>query len=605
MALTNVTIAYEPVVSFSDGTTPFDSYWVAGHSPIVFKFNADPALQLLNGYKVQVQVKVGIRSGHTASPEDPLETVITLSQTPDSNGQVIFDIQEYVQTKLNTRNDNDQPYWPNDLNLWTGFELVYNDFSNDPTNGFSSSTKTTDYYYAVNAALPPGTENNLIEYVNQTDNTLKAKHLSNHLTLPIFNQRPADVATIIDRSLTDNLPPAAEGKFIYQVKFKALNPESGNIEQQTLNQKVVNNNEGVYRLGYNQKSPDAYIIEVETDSNAIGRFSLQRGAKNVLIDWGDGTTEFIENPPFVGANIRQTSIFEHQYTEANTAYEISIDGGLTKPFYSQVPNTGANQLLQVKKFGGVGALSSDWVEAYDGCSRLQINQASDKPDLKGNCGALFRNTDLSLGFPSFYLSGNDKLNLLPVTRFNAFGGSNFNQNINQLDFTNIDQIGGMFARSTFNQPFEPLNFNGTAVSFTFKENTVFNSTIRNLNMANVTNTEQMFKDATSFDQPVDFPSGFTPVTIRNMFNGATDFDYPLDSWNVSNLTDGVALFDNFQSISTVNYDLTLKSWGNQSVKSNVTVDFGNSTYSGNDTAVTSARQNLINQGWTINDGGPV
>ena len=60
-------------------------------------------------------------------------------------------------------------------------------------------------------------------------------------------------------------------------------------------------------------------------------------------------------------------------------------------------------------------------------------------------------------------------------------------------------------------------------------------------------------------------------------------------------------FLRYASLSTTNYDSTLRGWSSQSVQNGVSADFGNSQYS---TATGLAYRNaLVASGWTITDGG--
>ena len=56
------------------------------------------------------------------------------------------------------------------------------------------------------------------------------------------------------------------------------------------------------------------------------------------------------------------------------------------------------------------------------------------------------------------------------------------------------------------------------------------------------------------------------------------------------------------AFSTANYDLLLVAWDAYGT-SNVTFDAGTPQYSAG--APATARQNMIDRGWTISDGGPV
>ena len=99
------------------------------------------------------------------------------------------------------------------------------------------------------------------------------------------------------------------------------------------------------------------------------------------------------------------------------------------------------------------------------------------------------------------------------------------------------------------------------------------------------------------------------VAGRAVNSLSNPFDQDLSGWDVTGITGNQGLFMGGQeygtipfTMSTTNYDKTLISWGNQSVKSGVTVDFGNSKYTSHGDAELK-RQSLLNAGCTITDGG--
>ena len=90
------------------------------------------------------------------------------------------------------------------------------------------------------------------------------------------------------------------------------------------------------------------------------------------------------------------------------------------------------------------------------------------------------------------------------------------------------------------------------------------------------------------------------------------FDQDLSGWDISgitslNLINGATSRDRHRmNMSVSNYDATLIGWGAHAAnaQSGVTVNFGNSNYTGGGTAE-AGRTALVNAGWTIIDGGGV
>ena len=82
----------------------------------------------------------------------------------------------------------------------------------------------------------------------------------------------------------------------------------------------------------------------------------------------------------------------------------------------------------------------------------------------------------------------------------------------------------------------------------------------------------------------------------------TSIDQSFAAWNMTSATSVVRMFRS-TTLSTANYDATLIGWAAQSLNSNLSIDFGNATYTAGG-AAESARNTLINTfGWTIVDGG--
>lgn len=82
----------------------------------------------------------------------------------------------------------------------------------------------------------------------------------------------------------------------------------------------------------------------------------------------------------------------------------------------------------------------------------------------------------------------------------------------------------------------------------------------------------------------------------------TSIDQNFAAWDMSSATSVIRMFRS-TTLSTANYDATLIGWAAQSLNSNLSIDFGNATYTAGG-AAESARNTLINTfGWTIVDGG--
>lgn len=75
------------------------------------------------------------------------------------------------------------------------------------------------------------------------------------------------------------------------------------------------------------------------------------------------------------------------------------------------------------------------------------------------------------------------------------------------------------------------------------------------NLSNVTSTHYMFRDAKSFNHPINNWDVSAVTDMFGMFAGATQFNQPLNSWNMSNVTNIGAMFSR-----TDNFNQNLNAW---------------------------------------------
>ena len=179
--------------------------------------------------------------------------------------------------------------------------------------------------------------------------------------------------------------------------------------------------------------------------------------------------------------------------------------------------------------------------------------------------------------------------------------SSFNQDIGGWDVSQVKNMGEMFSSSPFNQ-----NISGWKVSDVtnmrnmFRSASSFDQDIGGWDVSNVTSMYGMFYGASSFNQNLSGWDVSSVITMNGMFCNAFSFDQDLGSWNVSSVTDmGWMLYS--VTLSTANYDSLLIGWSQLDLQQGVTLQAGNSKYSG---AAAAARQHIIEEfGWNISDGG--
>jgi len=109
-------------------------------------------------------------------------------------------------------------------------------------------------------------------------------------------------------------------------------------------------------------------------------------------------------------------------------------------------------------------------------------------------------------------SGTPKLLSNTTLKYCFFNCINFNQSINNWDYTNVTNMSYMFSGATsYNQP---ISFNTSS---------------------SLLNLEGMFKSANTFNQHITFNDTSNVTTMASMFEEASVFDKDIGHWNVSNV----------------------------------------------------------------------
>jgi uncharacterized repeat protein (TIGR01451 family) len=211
------------------------------------------------------------------------------------------------------------------------------------------------------------------------------------------------------------------------------------------------------------------------------------------------------------------------------------------------------------------------------------------------------------------------------------GAYELNQPLNNWDVSSVITMSLMFRDAfSFNQPINNWNTSSlNSMSFMFHRALAFNQPLDNWDVSNVAFMESVFMDAESFNKPLNNWIISNVQTIKNMFKGATSFNRSLDSWDITNIVynsnfspdDLVGVFDNATS-----FDQDLSDWDFMSQNLSNFIDNTNMSSENYDALIqklvslnldngnlgaeniqfcnTATRQQLINNGWTITDGGP-
>ena len=181
-----------------------------------------------------------------------------------------------------------------------------------------------------------------------------------------------------------------------------------------------------------------------------------------------------------------------------------------------------------------------------------------------------------------------------VTNMNSMfiGANYFNENIGSWDTSNVTDMGGIFY----------LAYR-------------FNQDLSGWDTSNVTSLANSFYQCGYYMSNLYLGlSGWDVSSVTNMyrtFYNCRYFNENLSSWNLAsiNLSYGLFYFMYGVTLSNTNYDALLNGWNNNKLaasngvanwRTDLSPHFGNSKYT---SAGASARQDLIDYGWTITDGG--
>ena len=92
--------------------------------------------------------------------------------------------------------------------------------------------------------------------------------------------------------------------------------------------------------------------------------------------------------------------------------------------------------------------------------------------------------------------------------------------------------------------------NVTDMALLFKDESSFNQPLNKWDVSNVTYMRSMFDGAESFNQPLNKWNVSNVTYMNSMFWGATSFNQPLNNWNVSNdVTNMWRMFDDAHSFN--------------------------------------------------------
>ena len=138
----------------------------------------------------------------------------------------------------------------------------------------------------------------------------------------------------------------------------------------------------------------------------------------------------------------------------------------------------------------------------------------------------------------------------------------YNTSINNWNLSDVTDLARMFRGAVkFNQPIGNWNTGSVSnMAGMFQEATSFNQSIDNWSTGNVTDMSYMFYNATAFDQPLNSWRTENVTDMNNMFNKAYKFNKDISSWNTAKVTNMSSMFRDARA-----FNQPLNSWNTSAV----------------------------------------
>lgn len=251
-----------------------------------YSFSGYFVVKYYDNYAINVNLYGGLVSGHRWEDEKPIELLATLRLVPDDNNKVLFSINEYLRSQIQTLNELTIDTLPNNLNFLTEFYIgifeSYDQSDGDEITTFEDSESIDDFVgQAVNAK-------------NEFKN-IYSGHISEFVS----------EETIPARWLTDFDNPIAIVGYFFDVSFFlllndvdviiTLNKRSGEIVTEEI-QTIDNPGKGVIRVELTPESGYAeYCIQAsaagtpgESSAMFIGALSTWSNIAGSGTDWTPG-----------------------------------------------------------------------------------------------------------------------------------------------------------------------------------------------------------------------------------------------------------------------------------------------------------------------------
>jgi surface protein len=258
----------------------------------------------------------------------------------------------------------------------------------------------------------------------------------------------------------------------------------------------------------------AMVLEFDT---SLGDTTVQiplGGTVNVLVRWGDGTTDVYTT----------SGTKSHTYSTGGV-YQVVITGTLTA--FGGL--TARPELTKCLSFGALGLTSLQ--RAFYNCVNLTV-----APDTLPPTVTILLDAFAACTAFNYDIGGWDVSSVTDM-RYLFASATSFNQDIGSWDVSSAQFIGNMFSNATsFNQNIGGWDTSSVIdMSFMFSGATAFNQPIGAWDTSSVTGADYMFEGASSFNQDI---GGWDTSSFRatsSMFRNATSFNQDIGAWDVSNV----------------------------------------------------------------------
>ena len=304
------------------------------------------------------------------------------------------------------------------------------------------------------------------------------------------------------------------------------------------------------------EQPTGLALNVVSDTEIDASWNLQIDADSYVIEWD--TVNTFDSPDF---DSDTSLIFAYQITglDPETEYFVRVKAVNTagESPYSDVESATTEETpLPVFSFtvqsDNTGTSGNDEF-TFPQRSGTSPNYTISSPDSSATPVVVTADTDpTTIVFPEgagtytieivgddiqpFFNNGGDRQKVLDVLNWGGctIGLGSFNGCSNST-----------FATAT-DIPILSTNIQNCFLQCTAA---VFNSSIENWDMSQVSVPESMFRQCPNFNAPVNWIDTSSFTDMQDIFNGATAFDQPVSNWNTSNATVMTALFGNLPNFN--------------------------------------------------------